>query len=208
MFGLGMGSGYHLQEKKTHLSLSQYSYFRFNFKGLQQALLSVIIFSMAETNIIEEDDGCFADLANQIALMINMDDEEEREDQATLEPEGLCIPSIKGSSVINSTAHHGYHTLPRVFYNNSYPPVHRGLVGGRLQAPSDFGIMHQIFPIKVINMGIWNRQHCRCIHGNLIPIETANGGNAVQRECLGTGVFIPRSRKFKSKAHKDRQISR
>ncbi|XP_057815240.2 uncharacterized protein LOC131028880 isoform X2 [Cryptomeria japonica] len=111
----------------------------------------------------------------------------------------------RGSSIIDNTSQHGCHTPPRVLYNDSHAPGQRELVAGGIQTPTDLRIMHQILPIEVINLGIWNQQYCRYVDGNLIPIEIANRGMIVQRECLGTGVFIPRSfQNFKSKSQKNR----
>lgn len=160
---------------------------------------------MAETGVIEDDDRWFTDLADQIELMMNMDDDDEEEKQTTLENERLSGPCKMGSSIIDITSQHGCHTPPWVFDNDSHAPGQRELINRGIQAPTDLRIMYQILPAEVTNLGIWNRQYCICIDGNLNPIETANRGMVVQRECLGTGVFIPRSfQKDKTKSQKKR----
>nr|ABK26558.1 unknown [Picea sitchensis] len=125
----------------------------------------------------DEEDGRFKDLANQIALLMMDDDDDDR-----AEPEEAC-------PVDYAPQQHRYdHRLPWICNNSLYY---------RHPMQKDLWNIPQIFPVEIIHLE-GQRQYYRWANGNftfpntVIPSSVYNSKR--ERECIGTGVFIPRCR--------------
>eukprot|EP01018_Ginkgo_biloba_P028479 Gb_35724 [translate_table: standard] len=139
-----------------------------------------------------EDDGCFADLAAQMALLV-MDDDDD--DAHALRSTSEATASLKHNTLYvdlagkgNSIAANAEHSLS--FYSNFCGPEQK-------RAQPHAGISntyHQVWP----QYGGGENGHM-AVSEIVHPLPFPNTrpatcfGKLVKRECSGTGVFIPRS---------------
>lgn len=131
----------------------------------------------------KEEDGCFADLADQIALLTMDDGDDKAEPQ-----ESQASPVTYALQ-----QHHWNHHLPWVCNNNFYY---------KHPLQEDLRNIPQILPVEISLLG--HQQQC-CIWANrnftchftcpnaVIPSSIYNSKR--EGQCIGTGVFIPRCRR-------------
>lgn len=128
----------------------------------------------------DEEDGCFADLADQIALLM-MDDDDDK-----AEPD----QEVKASPVAYAPRQHRFdNRLPWICNNNLYY---------RHPTQEDLRNSPQILPVEIIYVEGQQQYYRSWANRNFtypnIAIPSSVFNSKRDRECIGTGVFIPRCR--------------